>query len=176
MPKISLRLNSQSIGAAIRQTEDYRNSLDFKAERIRKEVMAQLSVLVRNGFNGAFYDGLLYEGWQVPSVEVTTDPEAGEHLSLVIAHGKEAVFIEFGAGVYYNPSGAPHPNRKNGILAIGEYGKGYGKRQVWGYYDESGDLHLTHGTPASMPMFYAVKEIAERVPQIARDVFKESGG
>jgi len=97
-----------------------------------------------------------------------------DEISVVIADGKEAVFIEFGAGVYYNPSGSAHPSRPPGIVNIGEYGKGYGKRQIWGYYDEKKQLHLTHGTPASMPMFYAAKAIAEQILGISKDVFQGS--
>lgn len=171
MPKtISINIfDTKTIEAAVKKLEAYRDDLPAKCEKIRKKVTAVLTDLVKDGFNGAFYDGLLYESFQVPSVEVIS--EDGDKFSVVIAKGKEAVFIEFGAGVYYNPGGAPHPNRHGNIVAIGQYGKGYGKRQVWGYYDETGELHLTHGTPASMPMLYAVKEIAERIPDIAREVF-----
>lgn len=169
--KIKMSLSPDSIAATIRQVEDYRNDLPRKAEQIRKRVTEILEQLVFEGFNGAFYDGILYEGWQVPSV--TVDSKNGDTISVVMAHGKEAVFIEFGAGVYYNPSGSSaHPNRPPNIVNIGEYGKGYGKREVWGFYDENKKLHLTHGTPASMPMFYAAKEIAKQIPDIAIEVFQ----
>lgn len=127
--------------------------------------------MVQKGFNGAGYDDVLHEGMKVPDVSVTVEND--DNITLVVAHGKEAVFIEFGAGVYYNPGGG-RPDRPAGIVNIGEYGKGYGKRQIWGYY-ENGELKLTHGTPASMPMFYAAREIAKQIPEIARDVFKGVG-
>ena len=168
--KITLRMNPESISDAVKQLNEYRDSLPRKAELIRQRVTEELKNLVEEGFNGAFYDGLLYEGWKVPSVDVYTKND--DEISVVIADGKEAVFIEFGAGVYFNPGGSAHPSRPPGIVNIGEYGKGRGKRQIWGYYDKNGELHLTHGTPASMPMFLAAKEIAEKIPSIARDVFQ----
>lgn len=167
--KIKFSLSPSSIDAAVKKLEDYRDSLPVKAEQIRKRVAELLGQLVEEGFNGALYDDVLYEGMKVPDVSVTVEED--ENVSLVIAHGKEAIFIEFGAGVYYNQGGG-RPDRPPGIVNIGEYGKGYGKRQVWGYYDETGELKLTHGTPASMPMFYAAREIAKRIPDIAREVFQ----
>lgn len=170
MPKITLRLNDASIAAAIKEVKKYKADLREKAEKIRIEVAKRLANLCEEGFNGAAYDDVLYEGTKVPDVSVTVDEK--ENITLVIAHGKEAIFAEFGAGVYYNPSGSPHPSRPAGIVAIGEYGYGYGKRKVWGYYDESGELKLTHGTPASAPVYFAAKEIVEQIPEIAKEVFK----
>lgn len=169
--KIKMSLNPESIDDAIKQLQAYRDDLPKKSEQIRIKVTEQLRKLVQDGFDGAFYDGLLYEGWQVPSVTVRS--KDGDTFSVVIAQGTEAVFIEFGAGVYYNPGGGPS-DRPPGIVKIGEYGKGYGKREIWGYYEEPGNkdsLKLTHGTPASRPMFYALKAIAEQIPSIAREVF-----
>ena len=174
MPKtIRVSLNPKSINAAVRQLEDYQKSLLRKAEQIRLKVAGLLKEMVQEGFNGSQYDDVLWEGMKVPDVSVTVDHK--DNISVVIAHGKEAVFIEFGAGVYYNPSGSPHPSRPPGIVNIGEYGKGYGKRKIWGYYRIPGDkdsLVLTHGTPASAPMYFAAKAVAEQIPQIAREVFK----
>lgn len=172
MKTIRVSLNSESVREAVRQLEEYRNDLPRKAEQIRIKVAELLERLVRDGFDGAFYDDIIYEGFKVASVEVGSKNE--ENVSLVIAYGKEAFFIEFGAGVYYNPGGGPG-NRPPGVVKIGEYGKGYGKREIWGYYEDPGNkdsLKLTHGTPASMPMFYAAKAVAEQIPAIAREVFQ----
>ena len=168
MPIVKISLNAKSIDRAIKQVREYQESLSVKLERLRKRVADELAADMTTGFNGAEGEYILYEGYQVPSVSVTVKNEGD--ITLVIASGEEAVFIEFGAGVYYNPGGG-RPDRPAGIVAIGEYGKGYGKRKVWGYYDKSGELKLTHGTPASMPMYYAVQRIAPRIPQIAREVF-----
>lgn len=170
MPEITLRLNDESIAAAIKKVKAYETDLTKKAEKIRLEVAKRLEALCKTGFNGAVYDDVLSDGMKVPNVEVYTETDG--KITLVIAKGKEAVFVEFGAGVYHNPTGAPHPGRGQGIVGIGEYGHGYGKRKVWGYYDESGERHLTHGTPASMPMYYAAQEVAKMVPDITKKVFK----
>ena len=168
MPTIRVKLDRKSINDAIREIHEYRDDVIKKADLIRQRVAEELEEDVRNGFNGANGEFIIHEGYQVPSVDVSVS-QTGE-TTLIIANGIEAVFIEFGAGVYYNPSGTPHV-RPKGIVKIGEYGNGYGKRQVWGYYDEVGELKLTHGTPASMPMYNAIQRIVPKIVQIAKDVF-----
>ena len=93
-------------------------------------------------------------------------------VSVVIANGEDAVWVEFGAGVYHNGASGSSPHPKGGELGftIGGYGKGKGKRETWGYYD-NGNLVLTHGTPASMPMAKAVTTICNDIVQIAKEVF-----
>lgn len=165
-----MKLNSASIGEALAQVERYEKSLEDKAERLRRRVAEELWQLCKEGFNGSVYDDIVHEGMRVPDVEVRID-EKGK-TTVVAALGKEAVFAEFGAGVYYNPGGSPNPLTAPGVVAIGTYGKGRGSRKVWGFY-EDGQLKLTHGTPASMPMYHAIQEIAQRLPDIAREVFAE---
>lgn len=174
MPKIKFKLSTASINQAIAELEAYKQNVKDKTVLLRKRLAEELAKKVEAGFNGAIYDDLLYEGMSVPNVRV--EVTHNQDKSIVIAHGKEAVFAEFGAGVYYNgPVGSfPHPNTPAGIVAIGKYGHGYGAREIWGFYDmETGEFKLTHGTPASMPMYYALQELAQIVPQIAREVFRQ---
>lgn len=159
------------------QVERYEKGLEEKTERLRVKVARILRGLCSAGFNGSAYDDvsrvengkIIYEGMEVPDVKVTIKQEG--NVSIVIADGKEAVFAEFGAGVYYNPGGSPNPLSPPGVVAIGTYGRGRGSRKVWGFYDEQGSLHLTHGTPASMPMYRAIQAVAQRLPELAREVF-----
>ena len=55
-------------------------------------------------------------------------------------------------------------------MTIGGFGKGNGKKETWGYYEE-GTLKLTHGTPAVMPMARAVTTVCNEISEIAREVF-----
>ena len=100
---------------------------------------------------------------------VTLETIAGGYC--IKAEGKAVAFIEFGAGVYHN-SGEPYPKpRPDGIVGIGQYGKGLGKRQAWGFKDDSGELVITHGNPAAMPMWYASEEMRKNILKIAKEVF-----
>lgn len=91
----------------------------------------------------------------------------------LIVEGKELLFIEFGAGVYYNGSvgGSPHPKGQELGYTIGSYGKGKGKQETWAYYDDSNELVLTHGTKAAMPVYKAGLEIRRQIIGIAKEVF-----
>jgi hypothetical protein len=81
--------------------------------------------------------------------------------------------VEFGAGVYHNGSvgSSPHPKGVELGYTIGSYGKGYGKGRAWGYYD-NGELRITRGTPAKMPMYTATQSIINKAVSIAREVWK----
>jgi hypothetical protein len=48
---------------------------------------------------------------------------------------------------------------------------GNGSKQIWGYYADNGDLVLTRGTKATMPMYNASQEIINNVVRIAKEVF-----
>lgn len=173
MPKISLSLSPESVESAIQQVKAYQREIDKKLEQVCNIVGQRLKELASAGFNGAGYDDVLHEGMKVPDVMVeyrNTSDRSGNNITVVFAIGEEAVFAEFGAGVYYNPNGSPNPLKPAGVVPIGTYGKGYGSRKIWGYYKD-GELKLTHGTPASMPMYLALQEIIPQIPQIVREVF-----
>ena len=91
----------------------------------------------------------------------------------VYAQGDQVAFIEFGAGVFYNGSGANYKlGRPPEISGIGEYGKGKGKQNTWGYYDDTGALHLTHGNPPANAFYHASVDTRRKIRDIAREVFK----
>ena len=157
-----MSLSTASIGQAINELKAYRDSLESRKEKLIEE-LARIGVQEASvRFTTAIYDG-------ANDSEVTL--ETIENGYSIVASGKAVAFIEFGAGVYHNPS-EPYPNpRPNGIVGIGEYGKGYGKRQAWGFQNESGELVITHGNPAAMPMWYASEEMRNSILKIARRVF-----
>ena len=91
----------------------------------------------------------------------------------VYAQGDQVAFIEFGAGVFYNGSGANYKlGRPPEISGIGEYGQGKGKQNTWGYYDDTGALHLTHGNPPANAFYHASVDTRRKIRDIAREVFK----
>lgn len=159
---ITMSLSSSSIQNAITELKAYRDSLDAKLKKLLEE-LAYIGVKEASvRFTTAIYDGV-----NDSSVTLETIKDG----YCIKAEGKAVAFIEFGAGVYHNP-GEPYPNpRPSGIVGIGEYGKGYGKRQAWGFRDESGELVITHGTPAAMPMWYASEEMRDSILQKFKEVF-----
>ena len=155
-------LNTRSIANAIKELKAYRDSIDTKMGKLL-EKLAHIGVKEASvRFTTAIYDG-------VNDSSVTLEPIEDGYC--IKAEGRAVAFIEFGAGVYHNPS-EPYPNpRPDGIVGIGEYGKGYGKRQAWGYKDETGELVITHGNPAAMPMWYASEEMRNAILKTFKEVF-----
>lgn len=159
---ITMTLSPKSIRDAIKKLKAYRDSLDAKKDKLLKELayigVAEASVR----FTTAIYDG-------VNDTEVELIPIDNGYC--IEARGHAVLFIEFGAGVYHNPV-EPYPNpRPKEVVGIGEYGKGYGKRQAWGYRDDSGELVITHGNPAAMPMWYASEEMRSAILNKFKEVF-----
>ena len=159
---ITMELNSKSIGKAIKALKSYRDSIEGKKKKLLEE-LAYIGVKEASvRFTTAIYDG-------VNDSSVTLNPI--ENGYCIVAEGRAVAFIEFGAGVYHNP-GEPYPNpRPDGIVGIGEYGKGYGKRQAWGFRNEDGELVITRGTPAAMPMWYASEEMRNAIVSKFKEVF-----
>lgn len=168
---IRVELSSAGIEAAIAELREYQERLKRKAEELRERVAYFIAKDASAVFNSATADDLIGEGVVTGSVEVVV--ENNGNYTLVIASGEDAVFMEFGAGVYHNgPMGSsPNPWGADLGYTIGSYGKGNGAKEVWGFYGSDGQLHLTHGVPASMPLYKAVQNVRNDIVRIAKEVF-----
>ena len=163
--------NPASIDAAVKEIRDYADWVKRKTDELRERVAYFIAKDASAVFNTAVAEDDLWEGAITGSVDVVVEDNG--NMTLVIANGTDAVFMEFGAGVYYNGAVGSSPNPLGAALGftIGSYGYGQGKKEVWGYMGEDGRLHLTHGTPASMPLYRAVQSVVNDIEQIAREVF-----
>ena len=161
---IKMTLSTSSINDAIKELKTFRKYIDAKKDELL-EKLGEIGVQEASvRFTTAMYDGV-----NDSSVTLESTPDG----YAIVAEGSAVAFIEFGAGVYHNP-GEPYPNaRPEGIVGIGEYGKGYGKRQAWGFVDDTGELVITHGNPAAMPMWYASEEMRSEIKRIAKEVFEK---
>lgn len=173
---ITCELSVESIDAAIKEIEAYKQELADKLRRLQTLIAERVTWSVTSGFNNATFD--VISGTPEPN-DVTVELDDSGNVSVIIARGKQAVFIEFGAGVYNNgPKGSsPHPwTETNPTFLIGEYGMGNGARNAWAYYNgEKGkeNLVVTHGTPAAMPMYNGYKTALAIIGDLAREVFGE---
>lgn len=170
--KISFGLSAKEINRAMRELEQYKQDFICKVEILRERVAERLVDESNQGFTGAIVDDLLQKSGGPRLAEVSVSVEHKNGVSLVIASGEDAIWVEFGAGVYHNGSAdsSPHPKGAELGFTIGGYGKGNGKKNIWGYYSD-GVLKLTHGTPAKMPMYQAVQTVCNEIANIAREVF-----
>lgn len=168
---ISFGLSEKEIDRAIKELEDYKKEFLKKCEELRQRVAERIRQKAQEGFNGAVVDDLTAESGGARMAEVSVVTEDSDDVTLVIAQGTDAVWVEFGAGVYHNGAvgSSPNPYGANLGFTIGGYGEN-GKKQAWGFY-ENGDLKITHGTPATMPMFHAVQDVLDGIGDIAKEVF-----
>lgn len=159
---ITFGLGKEEIDRAIKDIKQFKKGFLEREKRLI-EGLAEIGLKEASvRFTTAMYDG-------TNDVSVTLDTTNNGYV--IVAEGKAVAFIEFGAGVYHNTS-EPYPNpRPNGIVGIGEYGKGKGKQKAWGYVNENDEVVITRGNPAAMPMWYASEEIKNSVLKVVREVF-----
>lgn len=165
MKEITIELSTQSITKAIKELKSFSKDINKKTDVLMARLADVGVSAAQNGFNAAQYDG------DKGDIQVTRT-KAGNGYDIV-AEGEKVAFIEFGAGVTY-PTDYPG-TKPDGIVGIGEYGDGKGKRRTWGFYpngDKSLPVVLTHGNPANMPMYNASREMENRLPEVAREVFR----
>lgn len=169
---INVPLSIPAYDSLIRRIEDLGNWQSDRAivfaDRLAQEGMEIASVK----FSQAVYDG-------TNDVSVTVEPR-GNNVRAVVATGGATLFIEFGTGVTYPDD---HPEAGELGMKRGEYGQGHGKQHSWGYYGDPGTngvlkekknggfVVITHGNPANMPMYETVKELQDRLTEIAKEVF-----
>lgn len=169
---INVPLSIPAYDSLIRKIEDLGNWQSDRAivfaDRLAQEGMEIASIK----FSQAVYDG-------TNDVSVTVEPR-GNNVRAVVAIGGATLFIEFGTGVTYPDD---HPEAEELGMKRGEYGQGHGKQHSWGYYGDPGTngvlkekknggfVVITHGNPANMPMYETVKELQDRLTEIAKEVF-----
>ena len=165
-------LSPSSIENAIKQIQNYRQSLNEKATRLAQRIAEEVAWSASAGFSTAPADDIIGQSG-FASGDVTVTVESDGAIQIVMASGPDAVFLEFGAGVYYNGAAgsSPHPKGAELGFLIGEYGQGYGRRNVWAFPGEGGEMVLTHGTPASMPMYHGLENVLTIITDLAREVF-----
>lgn len=86
----------------------------------------------------------------------------------VLIQGTSVVFVEFGAGIYHNPSvNNPLSESVHFETSIGSFGKGQGNQKYWFVAHNL----ISFGTPAYMPIHNAIETIKPQIPQIVREIY-----
>lgn len=175
MKTIRFGLSVGDIQKAIDELEAFKKDFEKKVDIYRERVADEIKKVALRNFNNSLMENVVGGSFRHPDVKVSCSHEG--NISVVVADGEDAVWCEFGAGIHHNGSAgsSPHPQGKELGFTIGSYGKGFGKKQIWGYYedpDSKTGLVLTRGTPASMPMYNAAQEVLRKSVEIAREVFK----
>lgn len=79
---------------------------------------------------------------------------------------------EFGSGIHFN-NGNINPKAHEFGMGVGTFpDQTHALSDYWWYRDSDGNLRLSQGTEATMPMYKASIAIMESIENIAREVFK----
>lgn len=170
--KIKVRLSDAGLRDAERQIQEYKATLNKKAEEFAKALADKGLDVAKVRFANAEYAG---------NNDVSCRVEQNGNTCTIIAEGKAVAFIEFGAGVSHSAYGGELPA---GVGEHGTYGKGNGQHKRWYYYGESGNagtpvkqvdgkgqLNYTDGNEPAMAMWGAVEEMASQVEATWREVW-----
>ena len=164
MRRIEVPLSTKGIEKLIQELEDYQRDIEKKANELVERLADDGMQIAQFYFDIAVYDG-------VNDVKVTWE-KRGNASAAVIAAGNAVLFIEFGAG-YLMGYGHPEP-----------MGYGPGTFPGKGHWDNPNGWYLpkavkeatgiehSMGNPPAAAMYNTVKELEERVAEIASEVFK----
>lgn len=170
MPKtINIKLSQDSIQAAIKELDKYKQNLISKNELFVKR-LGELGIpIINQNISAALGDADKSHNTYIRLNSFESYSQA-----VLVCEGSDLLFIEFGAGIHYNgsASSSPHPKGNQFGYTIGSYGKGLGKNDYWYYKSESGESVRSYGTQATMPMYKASQEIRLKIRQIAKEVFR----
>lgn len=177
MKTIEVKLDAVDINRACRELDAYLLQLQQKTDELRRRIAEEVA-------ESADFSRCLIQIWsytqmggqklalpQIRTADVRMEVREDGNISTVLAVGEDAIWCEFGTGVYHNGSvgASPHPLGTKLGYVIGGYGKGRGRQQVWSWRD--GDTYFTRGIPAYMPLYNAWNQVIHRIADIAREVF-----
>lgn len=177
MKQIVVKLNNKSIEKAIKELEDYKNSLRAKSELL-------VSRLIDEGIKVAYQHTGKYGGY----VEFKKEIESGEQcIGLLIGRDSKPYIST------WKYKGGVKSVEVSGIL-MSEFGSGWLANVIWdvegvgqgtfpeqthafdvrGWYweDEDGTKHHSRGEQPNYPMYFADMTMLSQVDKIAREVFR----
>lgn len=169
MKQIKIELGASSIDKAIAEIERYKEGLNNRLfELVDKLVQSGVEVAKMKVLTSQGDSTDAYVGYMINSVGDIIKAE-------ISVEGSEVLFIEFGAGIYYN-NGNAHPYAAEFGYGVGTYPSEHPPNKAinpgyWWYSDENKNKHLSLGTEATMPMFSAAENIRNTVIQTAIDEF-----
>ncbi len=151
---------------------DYRNRLTMKASTFIRRLANEVGIpTIHAEYNSVIGDSSKDHDAFYVTMGMTGDTVRGR----LVLHGEDVLFVEFGAGVFYNTPAGTSPHNSGDALGytIGSYGYGLGANPYWHYQDETGRWHTSRGTKAAMPMYFAARDMKSRseVIRLLREVF-----
>ena len=162
--KITVQLfDNKSINRAIKRLEEYKAWIIQKEEELLTQLAWMGATRVKWVYARPQYDG---------DANFSVSFDVDQSVATISANGQAVAFVEFGAGVWFNDAESYPLPRPDGIVGIGQYGKGKGNNPNGWWYSKDGNSRYTRGNPPAMAFYKAKVEIEESIGNVAREVFK----
>lgn len=158
---IRVSLSEDSVKKAIKELKEYKLWVAKKSEELRLRLATIGATVASIRFSRAIYTG---------TNDITVRVDDNGEKATIYAEGEAVAFIEFGTGSRY---GYGHPQAGEFGFGPGTYPPTNPEKPKWndpkGWYIPGGEH--TYGSPPAMAMYDAVKDMAEKVTMIAKEVF-----
>ena len=177
--KISFGLSVKEVQNAIKEVKVYKNDLNRKCEELCLRLAAEGIRIAQSHIGSSGFSKYIHLGSEITPqqagckaifyMEDTTKikSEWQTQEGVRSAEVSPSLMIEFGSGQKAeNPANIPDVG--TGTFPGGKHGNEPG----WYYMDLEGNWHYSTGISPKMPMYYAGKELREKVLEMARQVFK----
>lgn len=178
--KISFGLSVREVQNAIKELRQYQSDLNRKCEELCRRLTAEGMLIAQAHIGSSGFGKYIHLGSEITPqqagckavlyMEDTTKIKSEWQTKEGVrsAEISPALMLEFGSGMKAeNPAGISGVGQGTFPGQTHAFDKG-----GWWYMDLDGNWHHSIGISPKMPMYYAGKELREKVLTAAREVFK----
>lgn len=176
--KISFGLSVKEVQNAIKEIREYQNDLNRRCEELCSRLTADGIAIAQAHIGSSGFGKYIHLGSEI------TPQQAGCRAVFYMEDSQKIVsqwqtlegvksatvspslMLEFGAGLK-----AENKSNTPGVGTGTFPGGTHGGESSWSYMDLDGNWHTSTGTSPRMPMYFAGKELRDRVVAIAKEVF-----
>ena len=159
MPTIKVKLDTKSLGRAIKELKKYQKKVDGAGESLVHSLTEQgVSLAQLNASYMNIYD----TGELVRGIDSQYQGDKG----YVMSTAPHSAFCEFGTGVVGASSPHPNPTLAGWKYDINEHGE-----EGWWYWKD-GEWHWTAGMPSRPYMYDTAQMLRQMVVPAAKEVLK----
>lgn len=176
--KISFGLSVSEVQNAIKEIKSYQNDLNRKCEELCRRLTVEGIQIAQSHIGSSGFGKCIHLGSEITpqkvgckaifymedTTKIKSDWQTKDGVKS--AEVSPSLMLEFGSG-----QKAQNPANIAGVGTGTFPGGKHGNEPGWYYMDLDGVWHYSTGISPKMPMYYAGKELREKVLIISREVF-----
>jgi len=161
--------SEEGLRSLARQIHNYRAGIESANDRFVRRLaeegfdIAQMSIQ-----SSGHYD----RDKPIGTLDIISDESGKVSSCRLVFSGEQVLFVEFGAGFYYNTKENPWSDTYG--YGVGTYpGQTHANDPGgWSYHGNDDKWHHTRGTEATMPMYNASVDMRSKIIKIAKEVYQ----